>query len=161
VEWSNYITPADGWIVDADAAWSNARFRTPVIGGGSQVPNAIPFTSSVGVTADSGGRWFGGLRWRYLGAYPLDETGEHRSTAFWTANLKAGYRVTPQLQVSLDVLNLFDRKANDIEYWGGSCTRRELSANDCGPAAADAEIDGRLVHPLEPRTLRISMRYTF
>jgi outer membrane receptor protein involved in Fe transport len=161
VEWSNYITPADGWIVDADAAWSNARFRTPVIGGGSQVPNAIPFTSSVGVTADRGGRWFGGLRWRYLGAYPLEETGAERSTAFWTANLKAGYRVTPQLQVSLDVLNLFDRKANDIEYWGGSCTRRELSANLCGPAATNAEVDGRLVHPLEPRTLRVSLRYTF
>ena len=25
LEWSNYITPADGWIVDADIAWSQAK----------------------------------------------------------------------------------------------------------------------------------------
>ena len=72
------------------------------------------------------------------------------------ANLKAGYRFSPKLQLSLDVLNLFDKKANDIEYWGGACTRNETLGGTCAGG-----IDGKLVHPLEPRTLRVSLRMGF
>ena len=73
-----------------------------------------------------------------------------------TANLKVGYRFSPRLRITVDVLNLFDRKANDIEYWSTSCTRAE------GPACNGGEgFDGRLVHPLEPRTLRVSARSSF
>lgn len=62
----------------------------------------------------------------------------------------AGYRITPaKLQITLDVLNLFDKKANDIEYWGGACTRNEAMAGTGGYGTGTA-IDGRLVHPLEP-----------
>ncbi len=157
LEWSNYITPADGWIVDADIAWSQARFKQAnPDNGGRRVPNAIPLTASLGLTADHGGRWFGGMRLRYLGAYALEETGEQKSTAFWMANLKAGYRISPTLQLTLDVLNLFDKKANDIEYWGGACTRSEAIGGSCGGG-----IDGRLVHPLEPRTARLGLRISF
>jgi outer membrane receptor protein involved in Fe transport len=157
VEWSNYLTPADGWIVDADLAWSQARFtEANPDNGGRHVPNAIPLTASLGITADRGGAWFGGLRLRYLGAYALEETATHKSGAFWMANLKAGYRVNAQWQLTLDVLNLFDRKANDIEYWGGACTRSETLGGSCGGG-----IDGRLVHPLEPRSLRLGLRASF
>ena len=157
VEWSNYITPADGWIVDADLAWSRARFtEANPTNGGRYVPNAIPITASLGITTDSGGAWFGGLRLRYLGSYALEESGQQKSMAFWMANLKAGYRISPTLQVSLDILNLFDRKANDIEYWGGACTRSEMLGGTCGGG-----IDGRLLHPLEPRTVRLGLRASF
>ena len=157
VEWSNYITPTDGLIVDADLALSQARFKTANVGnGGRHVPNAIPLTASLGLTADQGGRFFGGLRLRYIGAYALEETAQQKSTAFWMTNLKAGYRLDRQLQFTLDVLNLFDKKANDIEYWGGSCTRSETAGGTCGGG-----IDGRLVHPIEPRTVRLGMRFTF
>lgn len=157
VEWSNYITPNDWLIIDGDIAWSKARFKEPVAGtGGTEVPNAIPLTASLGITADSGGQWFGGLRLRYLGAYALEETGREKSSPFWTANLKLGYRIEPKVQLSVDVLNLFDRKANDIEYWGGACTRSEQAGGTC-----NGGIDGRLIHPLEPRTLRVSLRASF
>ena len=66
------------------------------------------------------------------------------------------YKINPQWQASLSVLNLFNRKANDIEYYGGACTRSD------GPACGGGEgIDGRLIHPLEPRSLRVGLRYTF
>ena len=157
VEWSNYLTPAEGWIVDADLAWSQARFNeVNPANGGRHVPNAIPLTASLGISADNGGAWFGGLRLRYLGAYALEESATYKSTAFWMANLKAGYRFSPKLQLTLDVLNLFDRKANDIEYWGGACTRSETLGGTCGGG-----IDGRLVHPLEPRTFRVGVRVGF
>jgi outer membrane receptor protein involved in Fe transport len=161
VEWSNYITPGDGWIVDADIAWSQARFKEAnVDNGGRRVPNAIPLTASLGVTSDSGGTWFGGVRLRYLGAYALEETGAHKSSPFWMANLKAGYRITPKLQVTLDILNLFDKKANDIEYWGGACSRNEALAGT-GGCGSGSSIDGRLVHPLEPRSFRVGLRASF
>ena len=157
VEWSNYITPNDWLIIDGDIAWSKARFKEPVAGsGGTYVPNAIPLTASLAITADRGGQWFGGLRLRYLGAYALEETGQEKSSPFWTANLKLGYRLAPKTQLSLDVLNLFDRKANDIEYWGGACTRSEQASGAC-----NGGIDGRLIHPLEPRTFRVSLRSSF
>ncbi len=156
VEWSNYITPNDWLIIDGDIAWSKARFKEAVEGGGTQVPNAIPLTASLGITADRGGKWFGGLRLRYLGSYALEETGLEKSAPLWTANLKLGYRIDPKMQLSIDVLNLFDRKGNDIEYWGGACTRAEQ-----GSGACNGGIDGRLIHPLEPRTLRVSLRASF
>jgi hypothetical protein len=159
LEWSNYFAPTPALIIDADLAWSRARFDAPVataLGSGSYVPNAIPLTASLAATYEPGGAWFGGLRLRYLGAYALEETNREKSTPFWIANLKLGYHVTPKIQLSLDVLNLLDRQANDIEYWGGACTRSE-AVPSCG---ADG-IAGRLIYPLEPRTLRFSLRSTF
>lgn len=155
LEWSNYFSNDKGLIVDADLALSQARFSQPS-NGGSHVPNAIPLTASLAATLDPGGQWFGGLRLRYIGAYPLEESGSVKSTAFWISNLKAGYRPTSKLQISVDVLNLFDRKANDIEYWGASCTRSEGAACNGGSGFA-----GRMVHPLEPRTLRLGLRLSF
>ena len=67
-----------------------------------------------------------------------------------------GHRLGRHAQISLDVLNLFDRKASDIEYWGGACTRNEALQGRC-----NGGIDGRLVHPLEPRSLRASLRIGF
>ncbi len=159
LEWSNYFSPVPGVIVDADVALSKARF-TNEINGGRHVPNAIPLAVSLGMSYDDGGPWFGGFRMRYLGAYALEETATEKSGAFWMANLKLGYRLNRQWQATLDVLNLFDKKANDIEYWGGACTRNEAVAGTGGCGTGSA-IDGRLVHPLEPRTLRIGLRASF
>ncbi len=154
LEWSNSLSAADGLLVDGDLALTHARFTAPNPGsGGTRVPNAIPLTASLGATVDAGGRGFGGVRLRYLGAYPLDDSGREKSSPFLMVNLKLGYRIDPRVRVTLDVLNLFDRKANDIEYWGGACTRSETLAGSCGGG-----IDGRLVHPLEPRTLRLGLR---
>ncbi|MFZ6774780.1 TonB-dependent receptor [Undibacterium sp. SXout7W] len=153
LEWSNYFTPAHGIIVDADLAISRARFKTD-INGGRRVPNAVPLTASLGVTADNGGPWFGGLRLRYLGSYDLEETGTEKSQAYWLTNLKLGYRFNKQWQVTMDLLNAFDKKANDIEYWGGACTRQEIGTATCGS-------DGRLIHPVEPRTIRLGLKLSF
>ena len=155
IEWANDYALNDWLIVDADLAVSKARFTQPS-NGGTHVPNAIPLSASVAISADQQGVWFGGLRMRYIGAYPLEKTGAQKSAPHLTASLKLGYRFTPKLWVSLNVLNLFDRRANDIEYWGNSCTRAEGHACNGGNG-----FDGRLVHPMEPRTLRVSVRASF
>jgi len=159
IEWSNYVVPFSGVIVDADVAWSKARFEDE-INGGRRVPNAIPLTVSLGLSYDDGGPWFGGIRMRYLSSYDLEESGREKSGTFWMTNLKLGYRFNKQWQATLDVLNLFDRQANDIEYWGGACTRSEALAGT-GGCGSGSSIDGRLVHPLEPRTARIGLRFNF
>lgn len=151
LEWSNYYSNNDGWILDADVALSHARFNQ-VSNGGTYVPNAIPITTSLAATYDVGGAWYSGLRMRYIGSYALEETNTEKSSAFWTTNLKLGYRYDKKLQFTVDVLNLFDSKANDIEYFGASCSNSEGAS--CGGGNG---IDGRLVHPLEPRTLRVGM----
>ncbi|UUZ57364.1 TonB-dependent receptor [Massilia sp. H-1] len=80
LEWSNYYAPNSWLIIDGDVAWSKARFTAPADNGGSEIPNAIPLTASLGIGVDPGGPWFGGLRMRYLGAYALEETGVQKST---------------------------------------------------------------------------------
>jgi outer membrane receptor protein involved in Fe transport len=152
IEWTNDIRLGGGLLLDADLALSQARFREPV-NGGKRVPNAIPLTASLALNYDNGGSWHGGLRLRYLGAYALEETGQEKSTAFWMANLRVGYRLDSRTQFTLDILNLFNRQANDIEYWGGACSRNDGFACNGGNG-----IDGRLVHPLEPRTVRLGVR---
>jgi len=113
-------------------------------------------SASLGLSADPQGHWFGGLRLRYIGAYALEETGQHQSSPTLTANLKLGYRYSSQWQVTLDILNLFDRRANDIEYWGAACSRADGAGCNDGNG-----IDGRLIHPMEPRTLRVALRASF
>ena len=50
-------------------------------------------------------------------------------------------------QINLDILNLFDRKANDIEYYYASRLQGE-------PASGVNDIH---LHPAEPRTFRVSL----
>ncbi len=152
VEWWNDAT-IGRWInVDADVAISHARFEQ-ASNGGRYVPNAIPLSASLGITADAKGPWLAGVRLRYIGAYPLEETGTEKASPAFTANVKLGYRIDPRWQLSADILNLFNAKAYDIAYWGSSCTRSEGVACNNGNG-----VDGRLVHPMEPRTIRVSIK---
>lgn len=151
LEWSNFYSH-DGVILDADIALSHARFDKSG-DTGRHIPNAIPVTASLAVTHDKGGKLFGGIRTRYLGAYPLEETGTVKSKAFWATNLKLGYRYDENVQLSIDLLNIFNSKANDIEYFGASCTGSEGAA--CGGGDG---VEGRLLHPLEPRSVRLGIR---
>lgn len=157
IEWTHQVDGVGGWQMDASLALSRARFQDPDPDtGGKDVPNAVPVVVSLGATRDVGGRWFAGVRGRHVGAYSLEPTGQVRSSGFWTAGLRGGFRLTPKAQVSVDVLNLFNSRANDIEYWGRACTRGENAAGLC-----DGGLEGRLVHPLEPRAFRVSLRWGF
>lgn len=155
VEWANYYQLTPHVIIDGDIAISKARFRAAE-NGGTHVPNAIPVTASFAVSYDPQPNWSTGLRLRYLGSYDLEETGSEKSKAFWTANWHMSHRLGKAWQTSLDVLNLLNTQANDIEYWGAACSFKEGFACNNGQG-----IDGRLIHPLEPRAVRVGVRYEF
>ena len=150
VEWTNLYVVADWLAIDADLAWSHARFRDhdPVVG--DHIPGAVTTTANIGLTLDHLGPWFGALRLRYFGPRPLIEDDSVRSSASALTNLRVGYKIDQRTQLALDVYNLFDRHANDIEYWYDSQLR--------GEAAASFD---RHIHPTEPRTLRLTVSHRF
>ena len=150
VEWTNLYVLADWFAIDADLAWSHARFRDhdPVVG--DHIPGAVTTTANIGLTLDHLGPWFGALRLRYFGPRPLVEDDSVRSHASALTNLRVGYKIDQRTQLALDVYNLFDRQVNDIEYWYDSQLRGETAASF-----------DRHVHPTEPRTLRLTLSHRF
>lgn len=146
IELGIYSKPFDWLIIDADYAWSKARFRDddPT---GSRIPGAVETAASLGIAIDTPSGWFGGLRLRHLGAAPLIEDNSVRSERSTLMNLEAGKRVTKQLSVSLGLYNLLDEKANDISYFYESRLRGET-----------APIEDIHFHPVEPRSLRATVR---
>ena len=149
VEWNNLYTLNDWLSLDADLAWSHARFEDndPA---GNYIPGAVATTANLGLTVDQIGPWFGALRLRYFGPRPLLEDNAVRSAGSALTNLRIGYRLGRQSQLALDVFNLLDRQVNDIEYWYASQLLGETSP-----------VDDRHIHPSESRTLRLTLSYRF
>lgn len=144
VEIANYYQPASGWIIDADLAWSRPRF-TDLNPAGRYIPGAIERTASAGITREQG-KWSGGLRLRYFGGRPLIEDNSVRSGSSTLLNAKLGYAITKDLKVTLEALNLLNRKVSDIDYFYDSQLR--------GEAAPVSDIH---THPAEPRALRLAL----
>ncbi|MCJ0763983.1 TonB-dependent receptor [Variovorax terrae] len=144
------------WKVELDAALSRARFRGDAPAGeGNYVDNAVERVLAAGLTYQSG-PLTASLRLRYLGPRALDTLNTVRSQSATLLNLGTRYRVNHHLTLGLDVFNIAGRKGNDIEYYYASCTAREVAGGNCGGG-----VDDRHVHPMEPRTVRISARMTF
>ena len=155
VEWNNRWAPLPWLLVDADLAWTHARFSgvanasDPV---GNRIPNSVDKVASVAFTARDLGPWTASLQWRYLGSGPLTEDNSVRSHSALTTNLRIAHQFNPRTSLTLDVFNLFDRRVNDIEYFYES----RLPTEPLGVAVADKH-----VHPAEPRTLRLTLTHSF
>ena len=151
IEWANDWTPLTGLIVDADFPVSRARY-TAVDAGvpGDRIPGALEQVASVGVAWDAGGPWSGGARLRYVGPRPLIEDNTVRAPGSTLVNLRASHRIDPRTRISVDLLNAFNRKVSDIDYYYASQLRGEA-----------APVDDLHTHPAEPRSLRVSLRVGF
>ncbi|ADU38770.1 TonB-dependent receptor [Variovorax paradoxus] len=147
---------ADAWRVELDGAVSRARFKgLAPEGEGNYIDNAVEKVFAAGVTYTQGPLTTS-LRLRYLGPRALDSRNIERSKAATLLNLGVRYAVNPRLTLGLDVFNVAGKKGNDIEYAYASCTAGEIASGACGEG-----IDGRHVHPMEPRSARVSARWTF
>ena len=150
VEWNNHYRATSWLLIDADFAMSHARFIGPdAEGAGNFIPGAIDKVASLGMTVADLGPWFGQVQLRYFGPRPLVEDNSQRSKATTLAYLRLGYKATPNLRVALDVFNLFDRKASDIDYWYAS------------QLAGDAAREDIHFHPVEPRRFRLTLAGSF
>jgi outer membrane receptor protein involved in Fe transport len=106
---------------------------------------------SFGATVSDIGPWSGAFQLRYFGPRPLVEDNSQRSASTAIAYARLGYRVDQRWQLSLDAFNLFDRKASDVDYYYASRLPGE-------PAEGVGDIH---THPVEPRSLRLTLRASF
>ncbi len=149
-EWSNVFTPRPWLTLDADVAWSRARFRDGDTAA-DRIPGAVEGVASAGVTVQALGRFSGSLRVRYFGPRPLVEDDSVRSRASTTLNARASWRLARRYLLSVDVFNLTDAKVSDIDYYYESRLPSE-------PAGGIADVH---THPLEPRSVRVSVTASF
>jgi outer membrane receptor protein involved in Fe transport len=150
IEWTNHYRVAPWLLLDADLALSRARFsdRSPE---GNRIPGTVGRVASLGVSVLDLGRWFGHFQLRHFGPRPLVEDDSRRSKATTLAYLRLGVRIGAHARLALDVFNLFDREASDIDYFYASRLRGE-------PAGGVADVH---FHPVEPRRFRLSLTSSF
>ena len=147
------------WIeFNTDLAFSRARYTASPAAlanfglDGPFIGNAPSFIGSFGVIVDNLGRWFGGLQWRDLGAYPVNDGDQFpQDKGYNEVNLDVGYRVSSKLKLQFSVFNLFDTKANAAAFFYTSRLAGE-------PAAGVTDFQ---VHPLEPISARLAATATF
>ena len=149
-EWSSVYTPTPWLSLDADVAYSRARFRDDDLAG-DRIPGAVEGVASAGVTFHDRGPVYGSLRLRYFGPRPLVEDDSVRSESSTTLNARLGYRFSPRFALNLDVFNLTNAKVSDIDYFYTSRLPGE-------PAEG---VDDIHTHPLEPFRVRLSFTASF
>ena len=148
IEFTNYWNPINGLVIDTNLSLSRAHFRD-ANSLGNFIPGSMQRVASIGVSADKN-NWFGTLRMRHFGPRPLVADNSQIGSSSVLVNMRAGYRFTEHIQVSLDVFNLIDSKPKDIQYFYSSQLRNEVT-----PAA------DRHSHPSEPRNFRFTVRANF
>ena len=150
LEWNNHYRATSWLLLDADLALSRARFSA-ADPAGDRIPGSIGRVISLGATVADLGPWSGQFQVRSFGPRPLIEDGSVRSKATTLAYLRVGYQVAPGIKVALEVFNLFDRQASDIDYY----YRSRL------PGEPVAGVEDIHFHPVEPRRIRITLSAAF
>ena len=145
-----YYQLDQNWSIDLEYAYTDAAF-TDASSEGAHIPGAIKNVVQAGVSAQFDNGLFGSLRARNFGERPLIEDNSITSDASTVFNLRAGYKMNKWV-LQLDVLNLTDSDAHDIDYYYAS----RLSTD-----AQDTETDDIHYHVIEPRTLRATVMYQF
>lgn len=150
IEWTNYARIGPWVTVDADLAFTNARY-TDEDPAGTKIPGALDRVISAGVTYAPRGRAFGSLRVRHFGPRPLIEDGSVNSTATTIWNGEIGYRLSNNARFVLEAFNLFDARVSDIDYFYASRL----------PGEAPDGVEDIHTHPAPPRSVRAGFQFSF
>jgi outer membrane receptor protein involved in Fe transport len=150
IELNNHYIAAPWLLFDLDLAASRARFSgsDPA---GNFIPGSVNKVASFGATVTDLGNWSSAFTMRYFGPRPLIEDNSVRSSSTTMAYARVGYKINPSTRLTLDVFNLFDRQASDIDYFYQSRLRGE-------PAGGVADVH---FHPVERRSLRLTLAHSF
>jgi outer membrane receptor protein involved in Fe transport len=149
VEVQTFWRPLPWLSIDADLALSRGRFTDsdPV---GDHIPGAIETAVAAGLSVEDLGNLFGSLRLRHFGPRPLIEDDSVRSEATTLVNGRLGYAFPHGLRLALEVFNLFDERASDIEYFYES-----RLPGEAGP------VEDVHFHPAEKRSFRLTTEWRF
>ncbi len=147
VELSTFWQAADWLVLDAQAAWSKARFQNA--GSADYVPNSVEFVGGAGATFLWGDGWESSLRVRHLGEAALIEDNSVRAPTTTLVNLGVS-RNFGRFELGLDVLNLLDAKDNDITYFYESQLQGEANP-----------VEDIHFHPVHPRSVKLVLKARF
>jgi outer membrane receptor protein involved in Fe transport len=150
VEWNNHARLTDWLLLDADLAWTRARYANDNDNGelGDHIPNAVSKVASLGLSVHDVGAWSGALQFQYIGGYPLSQDDSLHAPSALVANLRVQRRLNAWTALSLDVLNLFDRDYYDIAY------AQDYRVTPSSPLVPN----GITVHPGESREFRLTLQ---
>jgi len=157
IEWANYYALTKHLAFDFDMADSIARFTStdaddaaPGSSGGNHVPEAVGLVISSGITLHDWHGFSSSLRLRYFGPRDLTSDGIYQSSQTVLLNAEAGYQINKTWRVSVEVLNLLDRRDHDIDY-----------AYESRVAPSDAPLFQEHYHPVEPVQVRGGISASF
>ena len=150
VEWTNYARLSPWLTVDADLAFTRARF-TDNDAAGSRIPGALDRAISAGVTLGPQQSVFGSLRVRHFGPRPLVEDASVTSTSTTVWNGEVGYRFSGRARLVIEAFNLFDAKVSDIDYFYASRL----------PGEPPGGVEDIHLHPALPRSARVGIHFSF
>ena len=150
LEWTNYWRLRRWLSADADVSLSRAAFTDDDPAGGA-IPGSLDRVISGGLTVEPTRRAFGSIRLRHFGPRPLieDRSVQSESTTLWNGEI--GWRLGGRARLVLEIFNLFDAEAADIDYFYTSRLRDE-------PVAG---VDDIHTHPALPRTARLTLQVGF
>jgi len=94
IEWSTFARLRPWLSLDADLAWSRARF-----------------------TDNGSHATCGSVRWRYFGPRPLTEDGSVWSRHTSLVNAQAGYRLSRRYSIVVDAFNVLNARHSDVDYF--------------------------------------------
>jgi hypothetical protein len=145
IEWANDWRPFSWMTLDADFSTSQARFMDDPVGA-NYVPEAVSDVISAGlsVRVPEGFQW--GTRLRYFGPRYLVEDGSEQSPPTLLVNASAEY-TRGDASLDLEAFNLFNAQADDITYYYPTRLKGEA-----------APLNDFMFHPVEPFSLRLSLR---
>ncbi len=107
---------------------------------------------------------------RYLGPRPLTEDNAFVSPATTLLNGRIGYRWENGWRIQLDAFNLTDSRTDQISYAYGSLLKTDSLFAMCFPASGAPTapaavcqngVMDRVLHPVEPLALRLTLAATF
>lgn len=147
VEVTAYYYLNDAWTFDMEYAWSKARLEEKV-DGSDAIAGALEHVFSAGVNTLWTKDFYSNLRLRHFGEYPLD--GGAMADSSTIANLRLGYHLRDNLEINMDILNLFDSDDRDIQYFYESQLPGEA-----------APVEDYHFHIFEPRAFHVTLEYSF
>ncbi len=146
--WTNAFQIALGLKGDIDVSLAHARF-SGVPQGENRIPGALENVVTAGLTlepSDTG--LYTAVRLRHFGEYPLVEDNSVRADPTSLVTVSAGWSFGA-FRVGASLLNAFDTKDADIQYFYGS----RLPGEPLGG------IEARHIHPVEPRQVRVTVSW--
>jgi len=153
LEWNNHMIVNQWLLLDADMAWTHARFADDNANGdiGNHIPNAVGQVALLRATLRHIGPWSASWETRFIGSYPLSQDNALKAPSATVSNIIIKRDLSPQIQLSVEGLNLFNKRFYDIAY------EQDYRLTPSAPIIPN----GITVHPGEPRQIRIGLQLRF